>query len=102
MSRETSVEVRAASLHQLREMRRARPALRAAIDSEIESRHRENLGLQRPLIPDATHALIELMRALRLYGRPSSYPDEVRAAWDQCERVVGDSVATAIQLERPL
>lgn len=97
-----SVEVSAASLHQLREMRREKPALRAAIDAEIEGRHRENLGLQRPLIPDERSVLIHLMRALRQFGRPSSYPPEVRAAWDQCESVLGEKAAIAIHLEQPL
>ena len=98
----TSQEISTYSLHQLRDMRRSNPRLRAQIDSEIEQRHLENLGLQRPLIPDTERALIGLMRAMRLYGRPSTYPNEVRDAWDECERVLGDDTVIAIQMERPL
>jgi hypothetical protein len=106
MADKRSVEALASlggSLHQLRDMRRtARGRRRADIDAEIERRHRENLGLQPSMFPRVEDALVELMRAMRLYGRPSSYPPEVRDAWDQCERVLGDNTSRAIHLERPL
>jgi hypothetical protein len=39
-----------------------------------------------------THtALVALMKSIARYGRPSSLPDDVRGAWDDCERAVGES-----------
>lgn len=74
-----------------------------AIYDELERRHRENLGpaavsleqLKKGL--DTHLALVDLMRAMRKYGRPSKYPDDLRAAWDECERVLGDDLAGDIE-----
>jgi hypothetical protein len=44
-------------------------------------------------------ALVALMKAIARYGRPSSLPDDVRAAWDDCENIVGyDTVLELITI----
>ena len=40
--------------------------------------------------------LIALMKAIARYGRPSSLPDDVRAAWDDCECVVGNDTVSEL------
>lgn len=55
-----------------------------------------NVSFQIQLPLDARDALTELMKAMARYGRPAKYPDDLRAAWDECERVLGD--ATAIEI----
>ncbi len=41
-------------------------------------------------------ALVALMKAIARYGRPSSLPDDVRAAWDDCENIVGDDTMSEL------
>jgi hypothetical protein len=44
-----------------------------------------------------THAaLVALMKAIARYGRPSSLPHDVRGAWDDCERIVGDGTVSEL------
>jgi hypothetical protein len=44
-----------------------------------------------------THAaLVALMKAIARYGRPSSLPHDVRGAWDDCERIVGEDAASEL------
>lgn len=55
--------------------------------------------IQLQLALDDRCALIDLMRVMRKYGRPSKYPDDLRAAWNECERVLGNELAVAIELQ---
>lgn len=41
-------------------------------------------------------ALVDLMKAIARYGRPATLPDDVRAAWDTCERVLGSEAVEEI------
>lgn len=52
---------------------------------------------QLHLALDTRSALIDLMRVMRKYGRPSKYPADLRAVWDDCELVLGDEMAAAIE-----
>lgn len=53
-------------------------------------------SFQIQIVLDARDALIELMKVMARYGRPARYPDDLRAAWDECERVLGAEVAVEI------
>jgi hypothetical protein len=41
-------------------------------------------------------ALVALMKTIARYGRPTSLPDDVRAAWDECENIVGDDTVAEL------
>jgi hypothetical protein len=58
----------------------------------------EALGFARVLdgANETRTALVELMKTIARYGRPSSLPDDVRAAWNECEHIVGDDTVSEL------
>lgn len=69
-------------------------------DISVEARASFSLTQnQMTLALDTRFALIALMRAIRAQCRPSKLPIPVRAAWDDCERVLGPELSLDIETE---
>jgi len=46
---------------------------------------------------DTYLAMVDLMMAVRALGRPSTFPVELRAAWDACEKVIGEEMSMYLE-----